>query len=219
MIHRYRRPASLLAALGVVAAVLAAPSAALAAPAPESTLTVHFVDAVTLLAIDRASVQVTAHQDGAVIGEFSGETDAAGVAVLIDLPHETGEGGVVTLDVVAHKSTSFTDQETGCVADDTWDASRLGVPVSDVAVAVEFTADEQQTVSSIECPPQVPVPTGEVGAAQGTPGAAAHTLPPTDALAESSPRVADPGGLVAAVVTAGAIGLLFLTPRRRRSRG
>jgi hypothetical protein len=214
--HRYRRPASIVAALACFLAFVAAPAGALAAPVAETTLTVHFVDAVTLLAIDRADVHVTARQDGAVVGEFDGQTDAAGVAVLIDLPHEAGEGGVVTLDVSAHKSTSFTDAETGCVADDTWDAARLGIPVDDVALAVEFSEDEQQTVSSIECPPQVVPPTGEVGAAQGTP-AAARTLPPTDALGDPS-RVLDLGGVVAALVAAGAVALVFVAPRRRRAR-
>ena len=46
-----------------------------------------------------------------MIDEVDGETDAAGVSVLINLPHETGEGGPVTLDVVAHKNTTFTDAD------------------------------------------------------------------------------------------------------------
>ena len=109
MIHRYRRPGLLVAAVAALAAALLVPSFALAAVANETTLTVRFVDAVTLLPVDRAAVHVTAHQDGAVIDEVDGETDAAGVSVLINLPHETGEGGPVTLDVVAHKNTTFTD--------------------------------------------------------------------------------------------------------------
>jgi hypothetical protein len=224
VILRYRRLG--LLAVGVVAVVagLLAPAAALAAVANETTLTVTFVDAATLLSVDRAAVHVTAHQDGAVIGEVDGETDAAGISVLINLPHETGEGGVVTLDVVAHKETSFTDADTGCVLDNTWDASRLGVPVDDVALAVAFTADEQQSTSSIQCPPDQPTPTGEVGGAVGTPAPRA-TLPPTDTVAAVTP--ASSGGL--AVVVAGLVGLAAgvlvfvrgsgrLSPSRRRIR-
>jgi hypothetical protein len=135
----YRRPGLLVAAVLAVLASLLAPVTAFAAVANETTLTVTFVDGVTLLSVDRAAVHVTAHQDGAVIAEVDGETDAAGISVLINLPHETGEGGVVTLDVTAHKETSFTDSATGCVMNDTWDASRLGVPVDDVALAVPPT--------------------------------------------------------------------------------
>jgi hypothetical protein len=213
VIHRYRRPGLLVAAVIAVAAALLAPVTAFAAVANETTLTVTFVDAVTLLSVDRAAVHVTAHQDGAVIAEVDGETDAAGTAVLINLPHETGEGGPVTIDVVAHKETSFTDADTGCVLDDTWDASRLGVPVDDVALAVALTADEQQAVSSIECPPEVAPPTGEVGGAVGTPGA---TLPPTDSVAGSGPT--SPGSLaVIAALVGASVGLVVLAPRRRRA--
>jgi hypothetical protein len=212
VIHRYRRPGLLGAAVVAVAAALVAPVTAFAAVANETTLTVTFVDAVTLLSVDRAAVHVTAHQDGAVIAEVDGETDAAGISVLINLPHETGEGGPVTLDVAAHKETSFTDSETGCVLNDTWDASRLGVPVDDVALAVAFTADEQQAVSSIECPPEVAPPTGEVGGAVGTPGA---TLPPTDSVAGSGS--ASPGSLaVIAGLVGASMGLVVLAPRPRR---
>ena len=218
MIHRYRRPGLLVAAVAALAAALLVPSFALAAVANEATLTVRFVDAVTLLSVDRAAVHVTAHQDGAVIGEVDGETDAAGVSVLINLPHETGEAGPVTLDVVAHKNTTFTDADTGCTLTDTWDASRLAVPVDGVELTVEFTADEQQAVSSIECPPAVAPPTGEVGGAVGTPGAkpVVATLPPTDSVAGSG--ATSPGSLaVIAALVGASMGLVVLVPRRRRT--
>ena len=217
MIHRYRRPGLLVAAVAALAAALLVPSFALAAVANETTLTVRFVDAVTLLSVDRAAVHVTAHQDGAVIGEVDGETDAAGVSVLINLPHETGEGGPVTLDVVAHKNTTFTDDQTGCVVTDTWDASRLAVPVDGVELTVEFTADEQQAVSSIECPPEVAPPTGEVGGAVGTPGPKpVATLPPTDSIAANDGSSPGSMAVIAALVGA-SMGLLVLVPRRRRA--
>ncbi len=218
MIRRYRRPGLLVAAVAALAAALLVPSFALAAVANETTLTVRFVDAVSLLSVDRAAVHVTAHQDGAVIDEVDGETDAAGVSVLINLPHETGEGGPVTLDVVAHKNTTFTDASTGCTMTDTWDASRLAVPVDGVELTVEFTADEQQAVSSIECPPEVAPPTGEVGGAVGTPGA----IGKGDAAADGQPLGAPMENTGGAVVAAGLVGLsaslLMLLPRRRRAR-
>lgn len=217
MIRRYRRPGLLVAAVAALAAALLVPSFALAAVANETTLTVRFVDAVALLPVDRAAVHVTAHQDGAVIDEVDGETDAAGVSVLISLPHEMGDGGPVTLDVVAHKNTTFTDASTGCTISDTWDASRLAVPVDGVELTVEFTADEQQAVSSIECPPEVAPPTGEVGGAVGTPGATSRaTLPPTDTIAGNDGS--SPGSLAVIVALVGAsAGLVVLVPRRRRA--
>jgi hypothetical protein len=87
------------------------------------------------------------------------------------------------------------------------------VPVDDVALAVAFTADEQQAVSSIECPPEVAPPTGEVGGAVGTPGA---TLPPTDSVAGSGST--SPGSLaVIAALVGASVGLVVLAPRRRRA--
>ena len=170
------------------------PARARRSPSPRSrtttTLTVRFVDAVALLPVDRAAVHVTAHQDGAVIDEVDGETDAAGV-VGADRACRTrpASGGPVTLDVVAHKNTTFTDAATGCTVTDTWDASRLAVPVDGVELTVEFTADEQQAVSSIECPPEVAPPTGEVGGAVGTPAATSRRRcrRPTPSRATTAP--------------------------------
>ena len=122
----------------------------------------------------------------------------------------------MTVDVVAHKETHFTDQESGCVLDDTWDAARLGVPVDGAELEVEFSADEQQTISSLECPPQVVPPTGEVGGAIGTPGA-----PCRRPMRVSSGRVESPGSLVVGVaLVAASAGLLLLVPRSapRRAR-
>lgn len=215
MIHRYRRTWVLVAVLAGVAGLVAAPAGALAAVAPDATLTVRFVDAVTLLAIDRAAIHVTAHQDGAVIGEFDGETDATGIAVLIDLPREAGEGGAVRLDVIAHKETSFTDGQTGCVFNDTWDAARLAVPVDGAAIEVEFTADEQQTISSLECPPDQVPPTGDVGGIIGTPG---PTLPATDSLAGAGSSETPGALVVAGGLLVASAGFVFLVPRRRLAR-
>jgi hypothetical protein len=213
VILRYRRPWLFVTAVIAVVAGLLAPAATFAAVATDATLTVTFVDATNLLPVDGATVHVTAHQDGAVIGEFSATTDGAGVAVVANVPHETGEGGAVTLDVAAHKERSFTDADTGCVLDDTWDASRLAVPVDGVAVAVAFTADEQQAVSSIQCPPDQPPPTGEVGGVVGTPGPKA-TLPPTDTVAAVA---ASSGGalLVVVLLVSVSAGVVVLSPRRR----
>ena len=217
MIRRYRRPGLLVAAVAALAAALLVPSFALAAVANETTLTVRFVDAVALLPVDRAAVHVTAHQDGAVIDEVDGETDAAGVSVLINLPHETGEGGPVHARRRRPQEHDLHRRQTGCVVTDTWDASRLAVPVDGVELTVEFTADEQQAVSSIECPPEVAPPTGEVGGAVGTPGATARaTLPPTDTIAGND--ATSPGSLaVIAALVGASTGLVVLVPRRRRA--
>jgi hypothetical protein len=208
VIHRYRRQWLLV---GIIAGLLVAPASALAAVEPDATLTVQFTDTVTLLPVDGAAVHVTAHQGDQVLGEFDAATNADGAAVIPDIPRETGEGDPVTVDVVATKSTTFTDEETGCTLSDSWHAERLGVAVDDVAVSVDFTADEQTPASSLACPPDQPPPTGEVQEAVGTPG---RTLPPTDSIAttpsESSGSVVVGVGLVGL-----SAGLLTLLPRRR----
>jgi hypothetical protein len=84
----------------------------------------------------------------------------------------------------------------------------------DVAVEVDFTVDEQQSVSSIDCPPGQPAPTGEVGAVVGTPG---PTLPPTDTLSSASTESTGPV-VVAAGLVGLSVGLLKVLPRRRRAR-
>lgn len=215
VIHRYRRPWLLVGVLGAVFGMLLAPAATLAAVEADATLTVRYVDSVTLLPIDGAAVHVTARQGGAVIAEFDATTDADGGAVLTTLPRESGEASPVTIDVTAHKVASFTDAETGCILDDAWDAARLGVAVDGAEVAVEFTSDEQQAVSSLDCPPDVAPPTGEVGGAVGTPG---RTLPPTDALADAGPSSAPAALIVSGGAVAAAAVLLLVMPRGRRAR-
>jgi len=224
VIHRYRR---LWLLAGVLAGVLLAPGAALAADEPspevivdapnlvnETTLTVRFVDVVTLLPVDGAHVHVVARQLDVVLGEYDAQTDADGVAVLEELPFEAGfapEG--VRLDVTASKETSFTDPESGCVLADSWFAERLGIAVVDREVAVDFIGDEQTPSSSLACPPEATAPTQEVGGIQGTPGPK-HTLPPTDALA--GPSQGHGNGLAVAVaLIAFGSAVLLATPRRR----
>jgi hypothetical protein len=208
VIHRYRR---LWLLVGVLAAVLAAPGGALAAVELDATLTVHWIDPVTLLPIDGAVIHVTARQGDAVIGKFEGTTDATGTAVLTGLPRETGEGGAVALDVVGNKETSFTDEETGCVLADSWHAERLAVQVDGPEIAVDFTPDDTANASSLACPPDQPAPTGGVEGAQGTPG---RTLPPTDSIASASAK--STGAAVVAVGLLGlSAGLFMLLPRRR----
>jgi hypothetical protein len=213
VIHRYRR---LWLLVGVLAGLLVTPAGALAAIDNDAVLTVQFTDAVTLLPVDGAAVHVIARQGDQVLGEFDATTDADGTAAVSALPRETGEGDAVTLDVRATKSTSFTDPDTGCTLSDSWYAERLGVVVDSAAVGVAFTEDEQAPGSSLACPPSEAPPTGEVGGAVGTPGSAAHTIPPTDTVAEPA-RASTGAGLAALAVTVLAAGILLLTPRRRRA--
>ena len=209
MIHRYRRLWLLLA---VLASLLAAPSGALAAVETDAVLTVHFVDAETLLPVDGAAVHVTASQGDIVIAEFDATTDADGAAVVAALPRETGEGDLVLVDVTAVKSTSFTDEESGCTFADSWHAERLGVAVDGAEVSVDFTADEQSPASSIQCPPEAVPPSQEVEGTVGTPAPAA-TLPPTDTLGESADGASGAIPVVISVIGIAA-GMLFLAPRR-----
>lgn len=226
VIHRYRRHWLLVAA--AVLALLAPAAVAAVEPEPvgdapnlvfETVLTVRYVDSVSLLPVAGASVRVHAassvHGD---IGDYEGTTNADGVAVLSDLPFEAGIGPAVTLDVAADYETMFVDDESGCSFIDSWHAERAAVAANERAVEVEFAADEQQALSSIDCPPTEPAPTGQVGGVVGTPKAPPKaTLPSTDTLsaaASAGGSLALPaaGGLVAI-----AVGLLLAVPRPRRA--
>ena len=212
MIHRYRR---LWLLVGLLVAFVAAPVGARAAVENDAVVTVTFVDGVTLLPVEGATVHVKAHQGETVLADLTATTDASGVAVVDAVPRETGEGDPVMIDVSASKETTFTDDETGCEYADSVFAARLGVAVDAADVAVEFTPGEQNPASSITCPPTEPEPSQEVKEAVGTPGPK-HTLPPTDALA--APAQASGNGfavIIALVVIASAVA--FVTPRRRLS--
>jgi hypothetical protein len=207
VIHRYRRLWLLVA---VVASLLAGPAGALAAVETDTVLTVRFVDAETLLPVDGAAVHVTASQGAIVIAEFDVTTDADGLAVVAALPRETGEGDPVVVDVTATKSTSFTDDESGCTFADSWYAERLAVAVDGAEVSVDFTADEQSPASSIQCPPEEVPPSQEVEGTVGTPAPAA-TLPSTDTLGDSADGAS--GGIAVVIAVIGiAAGMLFLAP-------
>src|SRR4029078_13576383 len=84
-------------------------------------------------------------------------------------------------------------------------------------MTIAYRADEQQAVSSIECPPEVAPPTGEVGGAVGTPAAKpVATLPPTDSIAAND--ATSPGSMAGSAALVGAsMGLVVLVPRRRRA--
>jgi len=211
VIHRYRR---LWLLVGLLVAFVAAPVGARAAVENDAVVTVTFVDAVTLLPVEGATVHVKAHQGDTVLAELSAMTDASGIAVIPAVPRETGEGDPVAIDVSASKDTTFTDTDTGCVFADSVHAERLGVAVDAAEVAVDFTPGEQIPASSITCPPDESEPSQEVEEAVGTPG---QPLPPTDALAAPAQTSSD--GLVSVVglvVIASAVALV--TPRRRLSR-
>jgi hypothetical protein len=211
VIHRYRR---LWLLAGLLAAFVAAPVGARAAVETDAVVTVTFVDGVTLLPVEGATVLVKARQGETLLAELTATTDASGLAVVNAVPRETGEGAAVVIDVSASKETSFTDTETGCVYADSVYAERRGVAVDGAEVAVEFTPAEQSPASSITCPPTEPEPTQEVQEAVGTPGPK-HTLPPTDTLA-AAPAQGTGNGLATAIALL-AIGsaVLFVVPRRR----
>ena len=212
MIHRYRR---LWLLIGLLVAFVAAPAGARAAVETDAVLTVTFVDGVTLLPVDGATVLVKARQGETIIAELTATTDASGVAVIDAVPRETGEGDAVLIDVSASRETSFTDEETGCVYADSVSAQRMGVAVDAADVAVAFTPEEQSPASSISCPPTEPEPTQEVEGEVGTPGPK-HTLPPTDALA-APVEPSGSGFVVIIAVVAVAAALAFVMPRRRFS--
>lgn len=223
MIQRYRRVG--LFAMVVILA-MTGPAVVAAAEPPvvvdestvvyEAVLTVHDTDAVTLLPVDGASVHVTAHQGETVLGEYDATTDADGVAVLEGLPHETGVGPIVTLDVDATKDSTFVDAETGCQLAESWHAARLAVPVEGLAVDVAFTADEQDATSSLTCPGTTP--SGDVDAATGGPQI---TPPATDAGAARDGGSSAAGSflVVGALVALAGLTLVAPWPRQRRRAG
>ncbi|HEX5013954.1 MAG TPA: hypothetical protein VFV72_07300 [Candidatus Limnocylindrales bacterium] len=211
MIHRYRR---LWLLVGLLAAFVAAPVGARAAVETDATVTVTFVDGVTLLPVEGAAVLVKARQGDTVLAELTATTDASGVAVVEAVPREAGEGDAVVVDVSASRETTFTDEDTGCVFAESVHAERLGVAVDAADVAVAFTPAEQNPASSITCPPDESEPSQEVEEAVGTPG---HTLPPTDAL-QASPSTSNDGFAVIVGLVALASAVVFVAPRRRLSR-
>jgi hypothetical protein len=219
--HKYGRIGMILAAILVLAVAPAGVAAAdpsgdpvvnATAIAFDATLTVHYTDAVTLLAVGGAAVHVTARQGDAVLGAYDATADAAGVAVIPGLPRETGVGDAVQLDVVADKDTTSTDAESGCTISESWHAERTALAVDSAAVELSFADDEQQATSSITCPG--PDPSGEVDAATGRP----HITPPaTDTHAAGTNPTSGGTFLVVGLLVALA-GLALVAPMRRAGR-
>jgi hypothetical protein len=221
VIQRYRRVG--LFAVVVILAMTGPAVVAAAEPPPvvidestvvyEAVLTVHDTDAVTLLPVDGASVHVTAHQGETVLGEYDATTDADGVAILEALPHETGDGPIVTLDVEATKDSTFVDEETGCQLAESWHAARLSVPVDGLAVDVAFTADEQDATSSLTCPGTTP--SGDVDAATSGPQI---TPPATDAGPARIGGSSAGGSFLVIGALAALAGLTLVAPKPRQRR-
>jgi hypothetical protein len=214
VIHRYRRPWLLV---GVLAGLLAAPAGASAAVLPDAVLTVHYIDAVTLLPVDGALVQVTARQADQVIGEYDAATGADGSAILTGLPIDDGQGAAVVLDLVVDKASTVVDEESACTFIDSWHAERLGIEVDAPALEVAFAPEEQSASSLVDCDGgdggEGAAPTGAVGGVVGTPKA---TLPATDTLSGVAPAGVSLGLIVAGAILAITTGLLFAVPRPRR---
>ena len=204
----------LMAIAGASGNVVAADPMVSASVAFEATVTVRFVDAVTLLPVEAADVHVTARQMDALVGEYEATTDADGTAVLTALPIETGDGPAVRLRVVADKATTNVDEATGCSLAETWHAERADVTVDGPAVEIVFGDAEQDSASSMSCPDTEP--TGAVGGIIGTPG---MTLPPTDAAVQSTTSTSDPGAAVVVGFIFGMAGLSLVLRRPRRGDG
>lgn len=204
----------LLALAGASGSVFAADPVVSATVAFEATLTVRFTDAVTLLPVGAAQVHVTARQANAIVGEYDASTDAEGTAVLTGLPIETGDGPPVRLTVLADKSTTSQDPESGCSLAESWHAERAEIPVDAAAIEVAFDEAEQDTSSSISCPDTEP--TGAVGGVIGTPR---FTLPPTDAPVRATTSTSDPGAAVVVGFIFGLAGLSLVLRRPRRGAG
>lgn len=223
MIQRYRRVG--LFAVVVILAMTGPAVVAAADPPPvvvdetgvayEAVLTVHDIDAVTLLPVDGASIRVTAHQGETVLGEYDATTDADGVAILEGLPYEAGAGPIVTLDIDATKDSTFIDAETGCQLAESWHAARLAVPVEGLTVDVAFTADEQDATSSLTCPGTTP--SGDVGAATGRP----QITPPATDAGPARDGGSNAGGsflVIGALVALAGVTLVAPKPRPRARR-
>ena len=204
----------LMAIAGASGNVVAADPVASASVAFEATLTVRFVDAVTLLPVETAAVHVTARQADAIVGEYEATTDAEGTAVLTALPIETGDGPPVRLRVVADKATTNVDPATGCSLAETWHAERADVTVDGATFEIVFGDAEQDSASSMSCPDTEP--TGAVGGIIGTPGI---TLPPTDAAVQTTTSTSDPGAAVVVGFIFGMAGLSLVLRRPRRGDG
>lgn len=206
----------LMAVAGASGSVVAADPLVSATVAFEATLTVRFVDAVTLLPVEAADVRVTARQADALVGEYEATTDAEGTAVLTALPIETGDGPPVRLRVVADKASTNVDAATGCSLAETWHAERADVAVDGTAVEIVFGEAEQDSASSMSCPDTEPAPTGAVGGIIGGP---AITLPPTDVAVQTTTSTSDPGAAIVVGFIFGLAGLSLVLRRPRRGDG
>jgi hypothetical protein len=204
----------LMAIAGASGSVVAANPVVSPTIAFEVTLTVRFVDAVTLLPVEAAEVHVVARQADAIVGVYDATTDAEGTVVLTALPIEKGEGPQVRLRVEADKATTNVDAASGCSLAETWHAERTGITVDGLAVEVDFAETEQDSASSMTCP--VTEPTGAVGGIIGTP---AITLPPTDAAVQTTTSTSDPGAAVVVGFIFGLAGLSLVLRRPRRGNG
>lgn len=204
----------LMAFAGASGSVVAADPAVNASVAFDATVTVRFVDAVTLLPVDGAAVHVIVHQADVVIGEYDAMTDGDGSAVLAGLPIETGDGPTISLDVAADKSSTVDDAASGCSLAETWHAERAGIAVDRAAIEVVFGDAEQDSTSSLVCPNSEP--TGAVAGAVGTPHV---TLPPTDGAVRTTTSASDPGAAIVVGFIFGMAGLSLVLRRPRRGDG
>lgn len=217
-----------VASIGLVAALIVGPGAALAVVPPadvvlDSTVTVRHVDAFDG-PIAGATITVTSYRDPAApIQTVTAMTDAAGRASLTGVARPADGAEPVLLDIRSDLATTFVD-EAGCTATESWFAGMTTVPA---AAAVEVLLDSTSKSLEVSCPEPTDPPAeaepsddpgpgpsdGGVLAATGRPQI---TLPATDAATVTDRPAAAPaaGGLLAALL-AGAI-VLVLHGRRAR---
>ena len=172
----------------------------------DGVVAVHFVDAVTLLPVDGATVTATARREGHADVVVTGATDADGRAVLTGLPYLPDDSPGIRLDVEALKTETWSDATTGCSGEDSIAAARLDLAAR-ASLEVEFSADEQQRSNLVNCIGGEG-PGGGVGGIVGTPG---PTPPPTDSRPAGPTGSVLPALLVLGLVAGGA---LLLAPRR-----
>jgi hypothetical protein len=209
-----------VASIGLVAALVLGPGAALAVPPADvvldSTVTVRHVDTFDG-PIAGATITVTSYRDPAApIQTVTATTDAAGRVSLTGVARPADGAEPVLLDIRSDLATTSVD-EAGCTATESWFAGVTTVPA---APAVEVLLDSTAKSLEVSCPeptdpPAETEPSDDPGPAPSDGGVLAATGRPqiTPPATDSAPVADRPagagaaGGLLAALL-AGAVALV-----------
>ncbi|HSL35028.1 MAG TPA: hypothetical protein VK871_15355 [Candidatus Limnocylindrales bacterium] len=219
-----------VASIGLVAALVLGPGAALAVVPPadvvlDSTVTVRHVDAFDG-PIAGATITVTSYRDPAApIQTLTATTDAGGRASLTGVARPADGAEPVLLDIRSDLATTSVD-DAGCTATESWFAGMTTVPA---APEVEVLLDSTAKSLEVSCPEPTDLPAetdpsddpgagpfdGGVLAATGRPQI---TPPATDSVVVADRPAGTPaaGGLLAALL-AGAVALVVPARLARRS--